>query len=54
MPRSCRSEFTARRVQLWMGPNAHLVAYPIAGGRQINVVAVAAGHLEPAGLERTG
>jgi salicylate hydroxylase len=34
---------TSRRVQLWMGPNAHLVAYPIAGGRQINVVAVVPG-----------
>jgi salicylate hydroxylase len=30
-------------VQLWMGPNAHLVAYPIAGARQINVVAVLPG-----------
>jgi len=30
-------------VQLWMGANAHLVAYPIAGGRQINVVAVLPG-----------
>ena len=36
-------EFTSRRVQLWMGPNAHLVAYPIAGARQINVVAVVSG-----------
>ncbi|WGD55787.1 FAD-dependent monooxygenase [Bradyrhizobium sp. CB1650] len=36
-------EYTARRVQLWMGPNAHLVAYPIAGGRQVNVVAVLPG-----------
>jgi salicylate hydroxylase len=36
-------DFTARRVQLWMGPNAHLVTYPIAGGRQINVVAVLPG-----------
>ncbi|WOH79171.1 FAD-dependent monooxygenase [Bradyrhizobium sp. BEA-2-5] len=36
-------EYTAPRVQLWMGPNAHLVAYPIAGGRQINVVAVLPG-----------
>jgi salicylate hydroxylase len=35
--------YTARRVQLWMGPDAHLVAYPIAGGRQINVVAVVPG-----------
>ncbi|MGZ5875802.1 MAG: FAD-dependent monooxygenase [Bradyrhizobium sp.] len=36
-------EFGSRRVQLWMGPNAHLVAYPISGGRQINVVAVVPG-----------
>ena len=36
-------DYTARRVQLWMGQNAHLVAYPIAGGRQINVVAVLPG-----------
>lgn len=33
-------EMTARRVQLWMGPDAHLVAYPMSGGRQINIVAV--------------
>jgi salicylate hydroxylase len=36
-------EYTSRRVQLWMGPNAHLVAYPIAGARQINVVAIVPG-----------
>jgi salicylate hydroxylase len=36
-------EYTARRVQLWMGPNAHLVAYPISAARQINVVAVVPG-----------
>jgi salicylate hydroxylase len=36
-------EYTAPRVQLWMGPNAHLVAYPIAGARQINVVAIVSG-----------
>ncbi|WP_338690395.1 FAD-dependent monooxygenase [Bradyrhizobium sp. 26S5] len=36
-------EYTAPRVQLWMGPDAHLVAYPISGGRQINVVAIVAG-----------
>ncbi len=33
-------EHASRRVQLWMGPDAHLVAYPISGGRQINVVAI--------------
>jgi salicylate hydroxylase len=36
-------EYTSRRVQLWMGPYAHLVAYPISGGRQINIVAVVPG-----------
>jgi salicylate hydroxylase len=36
-------EYTSRRIQLWMGPNAHLVAYPISGARQINVVAVVPG-----------
>ncbi len=36
-------EHTLPRVQLWMGPNAHLVTYPISGARQINVVAVVPG-----------
>jgi salicylate hydroxylase len=36
-------EYTERRVQLWMGPQAHLVAYPISGAQQINVVAVVPG-----------
>jgi salicylate hydroxylase len=36
-------EYTARRVQLWMGPGAHLVAYPISGARQINVVVIVPG-----------
>ena len=37
-------EYTGRRVQLWMGPSAHLVVYPISGGRQINVVAIVPGN----------
>ncbi|MBV8701739.1 FAD-dependent monooxygenase [Bradyrhizobium sp.] len=36
-------EYTARKVLLWMGPSAHLVAYPISGGRQVNVVAIVPG-----------
>jgi salicylate hydroxylase len=36
-------EYTSRRVQVWMGPNAHLVTYPISAARQINVVAVVPG-----------
>ena len=42
-------ELAPRRVQLWMGPHAHLVAYPISGGRQINVVAIM-----PGGWNRPG
>ena len=47
-------DYTSRRVQLWMGPNAHLVAYPIAGGRQINVVAVVPGAWNQPGLNPLG
>jgi len=36
-------DHTPRRVQLWMGAGAHLVAYPISAARQINVVAVMPG-----------
>ncbi len=41
--KSLPREYTSRRVQLWMGPNAHLVVYPISSARQINVVAVVPG-----------
>jgi salicylate hydroxylase len=33
-------EVASSRVQLWMGRNAHLVAYPISAGRSINLVAI--------------
>jgi salicylate hydroxylase len=33
-------EFRAPDVQLWLGPNAHLVHYPVKGGRLINIVAI--------------
>jgi salicylate hydroxylase len=36
-------EYASRRVQIWMGPNGHLVAYPISGARQMNIVAVVPG-----------
>jgi salicylate hydroxylase len=36
-------ELAPPRVQVWMGPETHLVVYPIAGGRQVNMVAVASG-----------
>jgi salicylate hydroxylase len=35
--------YTSRRIQLWMGAGAHLVAYPISGARQLNIVAVVPG-----------
>jgi len=47
-------EYTSARVQLWMGPNAHLVAYPISGARQINVVAVVPGTWNRPGWNAAG
>ena len=47
-------EYTSSRVQLWMGPNAHLVAYPISGARQINVVAVVPGEWNRPGWSEPG
>jgi salicylate hydroxylase len=47
-------ELAPRRVQLWMGPNAHLVAYPISGGRQINVVAILPGTWSRPGWSEPG
>ncbi len=47
-------EYTSRRVQLWMGPNAHLVAYPISGARQINLVAVVQGAWNRPGWSEPG
>jgi salicylate hydroxylase len=47
-------EYASRRVQVWMGPNAHLVAYPISGARQINVVAVVPGQWNRPGWSAPG
>jgi salicylate hydroxylase len=47
-------ELAARRVQLWMGPNAHLVVYPMSGGRQINVVAILPGTWNRPGWSEPG
>jgi len=40
---SLPQESMPRGVQLWMGSNAHLVIYPISGGKQVNVVAITSG-----------
>ena len=47
-------EYTAPRVQLWMGPKAHLVAYPISAGKQINLVAVIPGTWNRPGWSEPG
>ncbi|WP_291856310.1 FAD-dependent monooxygenase [Bradyrhizobium sp.] len=47
-------EHGSARVQLWMGPNAHLVAYPISGARQINVVAIVPGDWNRPGWSAPG
>jgi salicylate hydroxylase len=47
-------EYTSARIQLWMGPNAHLVTYPISGARRINVVAVVPGAWNRPGWSELG
>ena len=47
-------EYTSRRVQLWMGSNAHLVTYPISAARQINVVAIMPGTWNRPGWSASG
>jgi salicylate hydroxylase len=37
---SLDSEFCSAEVQLWLGKDAHLVHYPVKGGKLINVVAI--------------
>ncbi len=46
--------FNAQRVQLWMGTNAHLVAYPISRGKRINVVAIVSGKWNRPGWSEPG
>lgn len=47
-------EFNAKRVQLWMGPNAHIVAYPMKDGQRINVVAIVTGQWNRPGWSEPG
>ncbi|MGI5219104.1 FAD-dependent monooxygenase [Nocardia sp. CA-290969] len=42
VPAEAAPEFSRRPVQtLWIGPDHHLVHYPVSGGRKINIVAFA-------------
>ena len=40
--RDVRAEFREPAVHLWIGPNAHLVHYPVRAGQLINIVVIAA------------
>ncbi len=46
--------FDAPAVCVWLGPDAHLVHYPVRGGKELNVVAVTAGGSETRGWNKTG
>jgi salicylate hydroxylase len=48
------AELATPRVKLWMGPDAHLVAYPMSGGQRINVVAIVPGSLTQPGWSEPG
>jgi salicylate hydroxylase len=43
------SALIPRGVQLWMGPKAHLVVYPVSSGERINMVAIMPGAALPPG-----
>jgi salicylate hydroxylase len=42
------------RVGLWVGPDAHLVHYPVSGGAQVNLVAVTEGRSDRADWNAAG
>jgi salicylate hydroxylase len=44
----------ANHIGLWLGPGAHLVHYPIAGGRTINIVAIVAENWRGVGWSEPG
>ena len=47
-------EFAEPRVRLWLGKDAHLVAYPLRGGQRINVVAIGSGQWNRPGWSERG
>jgi 2-polyprenyl-6-methoxyphenol hydroxylase-like FAD-dependent oxidoreductase len=52
--RGLPSPFDAPVVGLWLGPRAHLVHYPVRGGDDLNVVAVAEGGVGSQGWNQAG
>ena len=47
-------DMSALRIQLWMGPDAHLVTYPMSGGDRINLVAIVPGGWNQPGWSAAG
>src|SRR5581483_3257232 len=55
LPRSeLTAPFDAPAVSVWLGPDAHLVHYPVRGGKELNVGAVTAGGSEARGWNKMG
>jgi len=46
--------FDAPVVSIWLGPDTHLVHYPVRGGKELNVVAVTEGGSDTRGWNQTG
>ena len=46
--------FDAPVVCVWLGPDAHLVHYPVRGGKELNVVAVTEGGADTRGWNQAG
>jgi 3-hydroxybenzoate 6-monooxygenase len=46
--------FDAPVVSIWLGPNTHLVHYPVRGGKELNVVAVTEGGSDARGWNQAG
>ena len=51
---SVPEDFRRPAIQLWLGPNAHLVHYPVRGGAFINVVAIVRDRWNQAGWSAPG
>jgi salicylate hydroxylase len=52
--RTLPRELAPRRVQVWMGTNAHLVMYPISKGTRINIVAITRSEWNRPGWDERG
>ncbi|MGH6825029.1 FAD-dependent monooxygenase [Methyloceanibacter sp.] len=50
--REAQAPFDAPEVGLWLGPRAHLVHYPVRGGKDLNIVAVVEGGSAKQGWSR--